>query len=64
MFVCSHSNENDRRLLLRLELLTMLHNVVLNIKAIDQILVSDHSNENEYFQAELFIMLYTVVAAF
>ena len=46
-------------LLLRLELLTMLHNVVL--KAIDQTLVSDHSNENEYFQAELFIMLYTVV---
>lgn len=51
-------------LLLRLELLTMLHNVVLHIKAIDQTLVSDHSNENEYFQAELFITLYTVVAAF
>lgn len=32
--------------------------------ATDQTLVSDHSNENEYFQAELFITLYTVVAAF
>lgn len=39
----------------------MLHNVVLNIKAIDQTLVSDHSNENKYFQVALFIMLYTVV---
>lgn len=42
----------------------MLYNVVLSIKAIHQTLVSDHSNENEYFQAELFIMLYTVVATF